>query len=186
MSLYINIKNIQILAAVIITAAFSSCSTGNQEKKDSSNQEKYFDIPAFFQKEIDSLASINPEINKTVKKDDQEESKKLKIKDWQIELSSFQAIDLNKPAYAGFVKVDSTDSLIQYSFTNPELDLSCVRIKLNKEGNPEMISVEKEVRNTLYKTSEFLVYEKDKFYLVEKNQQVKVMGENYYKVQGEF
>ena len=184
--MYINIKNIQILAAVFITAAFSSCSNNNQEKKAHSGQEKYFDIPAFFQKEIDSLASINPEINKTVKKDEQEETKKLKIKDWQIELSSFQAIDLNKSAYAGFVKVDSTDSLIQYSFTNPDLDLSCVRIKLNKDGQADMISIEKEVKNTLYKTSEFLVYEKNKFYLVEKNQQVKVMGENYYKVQGEF
>lgn len=184
--MYIKIKNIQIVAAVILTAAFYSCGNSSQEKKQQAGQEKYFDIPAFFQKEIDSLVALNPEINKTVKKDEQEETKKLKIKDWQVELSSFQAIDLNKPAYAGFVKVDATDSLIQYSFTNPELDLSCVRIKMDKAGKLEMISIEKEVRNTLYKTSEFLVYEKNNFYLVEKNQQVIVMGANYYKVQGEF
>ena len=186
MSLHISHKLFKILAAVIITAAFYACNPSKKSEQAAINQEKFFDIPTFFQREIDSLASVNPEINKTVKKDDQEETKKLKIKDWAVELSSFQAIDLNKPAYAGFVKVDRTDSLIQYSFTNPELDLSCVRIKLDAQGNPHMISVEKQVKNTLYKTSEFLAYEKNGFYLVEKNQQVKVMGDNYYKVQGEF
>ena len=186
MSLHINIKRIKNIAAVIcITAAFYSCGNKEQQAK-IENQEKLFDLPSFFQKEIDSLAALNPDVNKTVKKDENEESKKLKIKDWAVELSSFKAIDLNKPAYAGFVKVDTADSVIQYTFTNPELDLSCVRIKLDQQGQPKMISVEKEVRNTLYKTSEFLVYEKNNFYLVEKNQHVKVMGDNYYKDQGEF
>jgi len=188
MPLHTNIKKIKNIAAVVlITAAFYSCSNNQEQKQvNDPNQEIYFDIPSYFQKEIDSLASANPDINKTVKKDDSEEIKKLKIKDWKIELSSFQAIDLNKSAYAGFVKVDTVDSVLQYSFTNPKLDLSCVRIKLDQSGKAEMISIQKEVRNTLYKTSEFLVYEKNKFYLVEKNQQVKVMGDNYYKVQGEF
>lgn len=187
MSLHIKKKHKNTLAAVIfITAAFYGCSNPNNQKKEIAAQEHFFDIPGFFQKEIDSLTAANPSVNKTVKKDDTEETKNLKIKDWNVELSSFYAIDLNKPAYAGYVKVDSADSVIQYSFSNPDLDLSCVRIKLDNLGQPEMISVEKEVRNTLYKTSEFLVYEKNKFYLVEKNQQVKVMGDNYYKVQGEF
>ncbi len=186
MSLHINLIQLKNIAAVIIfTAAFSACNSKIETQKTGS-QEKFFDIPTFFQQEINALSIQNPDIKKTVKKDDKEETKTLKIKDWNTELSSFQAIDLNKQAYAGYIKVDTSDSVIQYSFTNPDLDLSCVRIKLDKKGNPEIISIEKEVRNTLYNTAEFLVYEKNKFYLVEKNQHVKVMGENYYKVQGEF
>ena len=186
MSLHTKFKKTKnITAVILVTAAFYACGNNEQQAK-LSTQEKLFDLPNYFNKEIDSLSSLNPEVNKTVRKDDSEETKRLKIKDWAVELSSFKAIDLNKPAYTGFVKVDTVDAVIQYHFTNPELDLSCVRIQLDTNGHPKMISVEKQVKNTLYRTSEFLVYEKNKFYLVEKNQQVKVMGDNYYRVQGQF
>jgi hypothetical protein len=68
MSLHINIKRIKNIAAVIcITAAFYSCENKEQQAK-IENQEKLFDLPSFFQKEIDSLAALNPDVNKTVKK----------------------------------------------------------------------------------------------------------------------
>ena len=183
----ISLKNIiQGAAAVLIAAVFSGCQSADKANTDRKEHARYFDLPSYFQQEIDSLAKANPKINKTVMKDDKEETKQVHIKDWTTELSSFQSIDLNKPAYEGHIKTDTVDQVIQYSFTDPELDLSCVRIKMDPSGKPALISIEKHVKNTLYGTTEFLVYEKDSFYLVEKNQAVRVMGDNYYKVQGEF
>lgn len=181
---YTNKKYSLIAVASILATAMFACTSPQQEQQAKQEQPAYFDIPAFIQTEIDSLKVKNPTVEKTVTKDKESETKSLAIKNWDNELSSFKAIDLNKPAYHGFIEVDTVDQVLQYAFTNPELDLSCVRISLDPQGQVKMISVEKHVKNTLYQTNEFLVYEKGNFYIVEKTQQVKAMGENYYKVQG--
>lgn len=186
MGMYWYTKNLskKLVLFAGLALGLHACSSPEVEKKSEQKAQAYFDIPSFIQQEIDSLKQANPTVNKTVTKDKEEETKDLKIKDWDNEFSSFKAIDLNKPAYAGFIELDTVDSVIEYNFTNPDLDLACVRIAFNEEGKVKMLSVDKHVKNTLYQTSEFLVYEKGNFYIVEKNQKVRVMGENYYKVQG--
>ncbi len=163
-----------------------ACSDPTTKANGNSEKVVYFDLPSYFQKEIDSLKKLDPVVEKTVAKDEQEETKKLKIKDWEAEFASFKNIDLNKSAYAEFIQVDSSDNLLEYSFNDPKSDLSCVRIELDGTGNPKVITVQRDVKNNLYHTSEFLMYEKGKYYIVEKNQDVKVMGANKYKVQGHF
>lgn len=170
--------------AGLLAIAFFSCSSPAPQQHVNGIQQELFDIPSFIQQQIDSLKQANPTINKTVIKDMQEETKALPIKDWESEFSSFKAIDLNKPAYAGFIDIDTVDGVLEYNFTNPDLDLSCVRIAFDDQGKVKMLSVDKHVHNTLYQTSEFLVYETGNFYIVEKNQKVLLMGDNYYKVQG--
>ncbi|GAA4130809.1 hypothetical protein GCM10022216_00240 [Sphingobacterium kyonggiense] len=176
--------------AVMALSSFSmliSCQQNEKQSQDNPNgKPKYFDLPDYFQKEIDLLSKANPEIEKTVSKDDLEETKRLKIKDWELEFSSFKNIDLNKSAYAEFIQVDSANNVLQYSFNNPKSDLSCVRIEMDSLGQPKIISIQRDVVNNLYHTAEFLVYEKGKYYLVEKKQDVKVMGDNQYRVLGNF
>lgn len=176
--------------AVLAVSSFSMLISCQQNEKQSqanlNGKPKYFDLPAYFQKEIDLLSKANPVIEKTVSKDDLEETKRLKIKDWELEFSSFKNIDLNKSAYAEFIQVDSTNGVLQYSFNNPKSDLSCVRIEMDSLGQPKVISIQRDVVNNLYHTAEFLVYEKGKYYLVEKKQDVKVMGDNQYRVLGNF
>ncbi len=174
------------LAVIFISALNFSCQDSKESTEQKHANSTYFDIPQFIQGEIDSLKKLNPQIEKTVFKDQEEETKKLTISDWDAEFASFKNIDLNKPAYAGQIEVDTIDQIVEYHFLDPKSDLSCVRIKLDSLGNPNMISIEKQIKNKLYQTSEFLVYEKGSFYLLEKNQDVQVMGENYYKVQGNF
>jgi len=186
--MYWFIKNnrlIYLTAVILFTAVILSCNS-TSSVKNSNLKDKHFNIPNFIQHEIDSLKQLNPTIKKTVFKDTVEETKSLPIKNWENEFSSFKSIDLNKSAYTDFIKVDTLENVLEYSFSNPDLDLSCVRISLDQNGNPHMISIQKKVKNNLYRTSEILVYEKNKFYMVEKNQDVKVMGENYYKVLGQF
>ena len=186
MVMYWFTKNLstKLALATGLALILHACSSPEAEQKADPKAQVYFDIPSFIQNEIDSLKQANPTVNKTVTKDKEEETKDLKIKDWDNEFSSFKSIDLNKPAYAGFIELDTVDSVVEYNFTNPDLDLACVRIAFDEQGKVKMLSVDKHVKNTLYQTSEFLVYEKGNFYIVEKNQKVRVMGENYYKVQG--
>ncbi|WP_422797330.1 hypothetical protein [Sphingobacterium sp. HJSM2_6] len=175
-----------LIAVISLTAMNISCQQASKPAASDQLKQTYFDVPQFIQTEIDSLKKRNPVIQKTVFKDQEEETKSMKISDWDAEFASFKNIDLNKPAYAGQIAVDTIDQVVQYHFLNPKSDLSCVRIQLDSLGNPMMLSIEKQVKNKLYQTSEFLVYEKGSFYLLEKNQDVQVMGENYYKVQGNF
>jgi len=175
-----------VTAAILITAVTLGCSSPNSSQQNNLSNISHFDIPNYIQTEIDSLQNLNPLIHKTVIKDTVEEKRSLHIKNWDTEFSSFKSIDLNKPAYTEYIKVDTIGNVLEYSFENGDLDLSCVRISLDQNGNPLMISIQKNVKNNLYKTSELLVYEKSKFYMVEKDQDVKVMGQNYYKVLGQF
>ena len=186
--MYWFIKNnrLKYLTAVILFTAVTLSCNSTDSVENNNLAVKHFNIPAFIQHEIDSLKQLNPLIQKTVFKDTVEETRSLQIKNWENEFSSFKSIDLNKSAYADFIKVDTLQNVLEYSFSDPDLDLSCVRVSLDQNGNPQMISIQKKVKNNLYKTSEILVYEKSKFYMVEKNQDVKVMGQNYYKVLGQF
>lgn len=184
---FINSNRLKFLTAVILfTAVTLSCNSRNTSQQNNLSNIKHFDIPNYMQNEIDSLQNLNPLIHKTVIKDTVEETRSLHIKNWDTEFSSFKSIDLNKPAYSEYIKVDTIENVLEYSFENADLDLSCVRISLDQDGNPHMISIQKKIKNNLYKTSELLVYEKSKFYMVEKDQDVKVMGQNYYKVLGQF
>lgn len=184
---HINRKSIGWFAAVIgIAAAVVSCDANQETEGSGSIQTTHIDLPSFFQREIDSLKTLDPLVKKNVRKDELEEEKQLRIKNWESELASFRAIDLNKPAYDGVIQVDTLEGILQYNFNDPKADLSCVRVRLDKAGNPEMISIERSVENSLYTTTEFLAYEKDEFYLVEKNQKVLLLGDNFYRVEGQF
>ena len=61
-----------------------------------------------------------------------------------------------------------------------------MRVRLDRQGKPEMVSIERKVESSLYTTTEFLAYEKDNFYLVEKDQKVLLLGDNFYRVEGQF
>lgn len=162
-------------------ALFSCVSTDSATKE----RVKLLDLPSFFQSEIKRLKETNPTITKTVRKDSLSEVKQIKIENWDTELASFVAIDINKPAYDGYVHIDSVDNLVTYTVTNPDLDLSCIQIQY-KNGKVNDIIIERKVKNSLYNTTEFLEYRKNDSYTVEKNQSVIAVGDNYYKIEGKF
>lgn len=183
----INHKMTVSFAAVIgIAAALVSCGS-TAENESASLQSAHIDLPVFFQQQIDSLEAVNPLVHKNVQKDDLKEEKQLHIKSWETELSAFLSVDLNKPAYDGLAEIDTLDSgLLQYSYDDPKVDLSCVQVRFGPDNKPTMITVEREIENSLYTTREVLVYEKGEFYLVAKNQKVLLLGNNFYRIEGRF
>lgn len=187
MSWRIKLRSFTYFAAVTgVAAVLISCKM-ETEPASALQANTYPNLPEFFQQEIDSLEQTDPLVTKTVRKDDQEEQRELHIKNWNTELASFRMVDLNKPAYAGSIQADTTaDGKLQFRITDPKADLSYVSIGFDSAGDLEMISIERDVENSLYHTVELLVYEKGRSYLVEKKQKVLLLGDNFYKVEGQF
>ncbi|WP_437921596.1 hypothetical protein [Sphingobacterium sp. LRF_L2] len=167
-----------------ITALFFSCQ--QQEDKSTVKKTTYIDIPQFFQQEIKRLATENPEIEKTVVKDSSSETKKMAIQDWSNELASFSTVDLNKPAYNGLIKKDSTDKRVIYTTNDPKIDLTSVEIQYDEQNTASVFLIKRRIKNLLYQTNEVLIYKKNQSYSIEKNQSVILLGDKHYQIQANF
>lgn len=143
------------------------------------------DIPAYFQAEISRLTAADPVVIKTVKKDDIEETKELKVGSWENELSSYLSIDLNKPAYIGLLKKDSTDNKVTFTISNPNIDISLVEIGY-EQGEPVAFTIKRTVKNSLYQTEETLNYKRNESYSLDKTQSVVALDDNHYYIEGRF
>lgn len=168
--------------ALAITALSYACSSESTEATKQVNSQ--LNIPAFFTKEIAALQKRNPAVVKTVKKDSVSETKTVHIENWTNELASFAAVDLNKPAYAGFLKKDSVAGVVTYTSTKPSLDIKSVRIQYTPEGTLSELRMEKQVDNLLYRTEETLIYFPNKRYELKKKQHVLLLGDKYYHIAG--
>ena len=178
----INIKS--TLAGLLLSCSlgFQSCSTANPPLAIIEDHE-LFDLPLFIQNQIDSLNIANPLVLKSVSKDQHSEEKTMHIDSWEIELSSLKSVDLRKGAYKGFIRKDSTNNKVTYTFESEDVDLSKVEISYLNEM-PTQIEVERKVNNLLYDTVEKLSYAIGKTYYVEKVQNVWILGENNYVIKG--
>ena len=174
-----------MLALFASITLFSSYSCGNGKEDQNSFNNTEIDLSQYFKIEIERLKRLNPEITKTVLKDNEEETKDILIKDWETELSSFASIDLNKPAYKGLFKKDSSQNIVTYSFTDEKLDLSKVILQY-KSNSIEKIEVFRKSDNLLYTTKEILTYEPNKQYIVDKKQHVWILGDTHYIIKGIF
>lgn len=170
--------------AIAVTALFLSCTSGPQDRK--VTRETYFDIPAYFQGEIARLTQEKPVVNKTVVKDSLSEAKEIQVADWENELSSFASIDLNKPAYAGILKKDSTANKVRITSSDPKIDITAVEIEYGDSGEPVAFHIQRNIQNSLYETHETLYYARNKKYSLEKHQSVLILGDKYYHIKGLF
>jgi hypothetical protein len=162
------------------------CGCGNPGASSVKTNEKVFDLPTYFDTEIEQLAARAPEIEKTVFTGNESETKTVQIRDWSRELSAFAAIDINKPAYKGYVKKDSSEGFVRLYVDNPQLDVSEVIIRYDAQNVPIEIQITRHIQNFLYTTSEKLSYRKNTSYRIEKDQDVWVLGSNNYVIEGKF
>lgn len=159
-----------------------SCSE-TSSKHASINNGELFDIPTFIEREIALLKKANPKVLKSVSKDLHNEEKLISIDSWDNELSSFKSVDLRKGVYKGFINKDSTDNIVTYTFQSDDVDLSKVEI-IYSGDLPTQIKIERKVNNLLYDTKEVLSYTVGKNYTVEKVQDVWILGESKYLING--
>jgi hypothetical protein len=144
---------------------------------------KYFDIKGFFSADTARLNHLNTQVAKTVSHNGATESKTVKIADWGQELNLFMDADINKPAWQNSYTVLTDGSLLFYKAIDPDLKMREMIIKRDKQ-KVEWVLIFNRTKNLLYTTTEKLTYYPDSLYLIEKDQHVRLMGNNNYSIQG--
>ncbi len=172
------------LKAILIVILFSGCFSKENNKP--KNQAYYFDLKGYFSKLALALNKSNPTVNKSVAKNKETETKKLKIKNWKEELALFVEADINKPAWKESYVKDSTANKVSY--TSKDLDLKTQKIEVSFDANkiPIIIRIETKVDNLLYHTEQTLTFYADSAYSINKVQKVILFEENNYLIKGRF
>lgn len=166
----------------LILFLFSSCS---QVENTESTDLIYFDIKGYFLNEATKLTSRKSAVLKEVNKNEQKERKTILIKDWEKEFDLFIESDINKPSWTSSYNVESNGDTTLYQALVPELRTRMIQVI--KDGSKiKSISIKNESLNRLYKSYESLSYFPDSIYVIEKEQQVRFLGENKYRVTGVF
>ena len=146
---------------------------------------KYFDVKGYFAKDTAALQRLNKPVVKTVSHNGVSESKTVHIADWGQELNFFVASDINKPAWRNSYTIVDNDDFLIYRAKDPELQMHQMVIKKAKEkGKILWILIFNHTKNILYQTTEKLTYYPDSLYEIEKDQHVRLMGNNHYKITG--
>ena len=144
----------------------------------------YFSLTDYFNREADRLQQGNPEIVKTVSKNGEQETKNIRVSDWQREFALFIDADINKPAWRNSYRIDSAGTSITYTSTDSSLRTRRIRVEKSAEGTVKHIRVINRAHNMLYHTHEQLDYHADSLYRIVKNQDVRVIGQSHYTVTG--
>ena len=176
-------KYIYFAGGLVLLCGWCAC---KPEIKETGAVLKYFDLKEFFKADSARLAHLNPEITKTVSHNGESETKKMRIVNWGREFDLFTSSDINKPAWKNSYAVHlAGDTLISYTAKFPELKTREIMIR-KSDGKVTSVFIVNDVHNLLYETVEKLTYIPNSYYLIEKQQKVKVMGANNYLVKGVF
>lgn len=167
-----------ILAFLILSAC-----AGQKEEK---GLKTYMDVKGFFDAEASRLSSDNPEINKTVARNDASETKNMKNINWKTELSLFAESDINKPAWKDSYKVINGAGKTIYVAADSSLRTREINITKDSGGRIRKITILNQVDNMLYSSTEQLLYIPDSVYQISKQQHVAIIGDNRYFINGKF
>ena len=173
-----------VICAVLMSA-IPSCSNPDSIPATRS-AEPYFSLAEYFNSEAVRLQEANPEIDKTVSKNGQQESKRINVADWQKELALFIDADINKPAWQHSYRIDSTATSVTYTSTDPKLRTTAIHVEKSEDGAITHIRVVNQVANMLYQTDEQLDYYADSLYRIAKQQHVRIIGDSNYTITGEW
>jgi hypothetical protein len=168
------------IGGMLLLSGLPSC---RPDIKQSGAVLKYFDISGYFKADTARLKMLDPAVNKTVAHNGTTENKTVHIANWGQELNLFIQSDINRPAWKNSYNVQTTDSLLIYKAKYPDLRTTRIVIKKDKD-KVKWILIFNHTKNLLYETREKLSYFPDSVYLIEKWQQVKLMGRNNYRIEG--
>jgi hypothetical protein len=160
---------------------FSACSVPPEKEVNS-----YEDIRGFFAAEAIRLGKADPEVKKTVARNDSTETRAVRNINWETELSLFTESDINKPAWRDSYQVSSQGGNITYLATDTTLKTREIQIQKDPQGRIRRISIRNQTNNMLYSSSEQLMYVPDSVYQISKRQHVILVGNNRYLVKGLF
>ncbi|QNK62000.1 hypothetical protein H7F33_15785 [Pedobacter sp. PAMC26386] len=162
---------------------FAACNSTASKKQNAALS--YFDLKDYIAQEVKRLTLANPEIDKTVIVNKAAERKKLKIADWQKELSVFADADINKSAWHGLFQITKTKDAETYHSDNEKVPVKSLNIKY-KNGKIYSIQLLISNTNSLYTSNDTLSYFPDSLYEVKKMQNIKLLKGKSYTITGRF
>ena len=136
--------------------------------------------------EIARLSDSKILIDKFVAINGETEQKTVTIENWANELAAFKEADINKPSWIGSYKVDKTAQQIIYTSVDPSLKTKKITILLNENGDILSLEIENQIGNWIYNAQEKLFYAPDSLYEIVKDQHIRLVGHNNYKITGRF
>lgn len=142
----------KVIGLLTFCALLSAC---NEEIKE--NQvKKYFDLKGLIEKQIKTLNTQKPLVQKSIIVADSSENQLVKTIDWAKEMELFIQADLNKPAFIQSYQVDSSSMGVKYILKETE-KLPVKYLSISRVGE-DGISVEALVNtdNYLYETERHL------------------------------
>ncbi|WP_142529457.1 hypothetical protein [Pedobacter westerhofensis] len=135
--------------------------------------------------EVKRLEKLDPEIDKSVRVNNTEERKKLKIANWQKELSAFSEADINKSAWAGLFTSDQTSLSKTYTADNDKVPVKLLNIQY-RAGKIFKIQILNSNSNSLYTSNDTLSYYPDSLYEIRKTQHIRLLNQKNYRISGRF
>lgn len=143
----------------------------------------YFELNSYFLQQGKKYADSDFYVLKTVSRNGEAETKRVKIADWPGELSVFSESDINKPAWKNSYKTTVSGDFTIYKAKEP--DLKTREIILKKQKNRiEYIMIFNTVNNQLFQTREKLTYYPDSLYIIQRKQHVRFLGTNDFLITG--
>lgn len=162
---------------------FESCDSAAPKKQASVLQ--YFDLKGFMDGEVKRLEKLNPKIDKSVRVNNTEERKKLKIANWQKELSAFTEADINKSAWAGLFTSHKTSLTETYTSDNDKVPVKLLNVQY-RAGKIVKIQILNSNSNSLYTSNDTLSYFPDSLYEIRKTQHIRLLNQKNYRITGRF
>lgn len=148
-------------------------------------QKQYFDLKGYFSQEAKRLTSLNPVVDKTVMVNKSTERKKIRIADWNGELTNFSDADINKSAWIGLFTVQKTDSSELYRSDNEKVLVK--ELLISKKSNQVTgLRLILNTSNYLYTSTDTLTYYPDSLYEIKKNQHISLLNKKSYHIRGAF
>jgi hypothetical protein len=162
---------------------FGSCDSAAPEKQNAVSP--YFDMKGFMEKEVKRLNQLNPAIDKTVMVNNAGEHRKLKISDWQKELSAFTDADINKTAWEGLFTRNKTPTEDRYTSHEDKVPVKSLSVQYRK-GMIFKIQILNSNSNSLYTSNDTLSYFPDSLYEIRKTQHIRLLNQKNYRITGKF
>lgn len=163
-----------------ILGAFSAC---RRPAGGTSSIPACFSLHNYFTAEISRLQQEKPAVLKTIEVNGKLQQRKIASPDWTVELGFFTSSDINKPAWLGKYRADSSLNRLAYTALDPELKVR--RVEINRTGKKiSSVKVSVSVHNFLYSLSEELSYYPDSAYTISRSQHINILGTKVYHING--
>jgi len=168
-----------ILAACFFSLLMGCGNTEQQQKV----PQKYFDLKGYFLQEAARLNKTKPLVLKTVALNNDIESKKLHIEDWNKELANFSDADINKSAWQGFFTVVKKEKEEVYTSNNDKVAVKELTVIL-KNNKISGIKILLKTSNYIYQSTDTLSYFPDSLYEIRKTQKIRLLNTKKYNIKG--